>query len=120
MIRTIAFLDDLPVDGLPPSALEIAVPGALFVKAQGYNAVDLAIKTPTDDINVAVFRYNQDFKGWRAEGPRGTTPTTFGAAFPDDIPIRISMPFVEEYLCIVTPDDQDLTDVIGSISGVNR
>lgn len=117
-IRAIILIADLPADGEPPEAIDDVQPNTLFIKRNGYDAVDLAIKTIADPLDVAVFRYNRDFKGWRAEGPRGTTPTTFDVAFPDDIPIRISVPFVEERLCIVTTTGD--IDAVGSISEANR
>lgn len=124
MIREIVFVDDLPADGEPPSALETVVPGALFTKRNGYNAVDLAVTTETETVSLAVYRYNRDFKGWRPEGPRGTTPTSFApVASPisdDNIPIRISVPVVEEFLCVVSETDEDTTAVQASLSEANR
>lgn len=114
----IVFVDNLPADGEEAAALETAVAGALFRKRNGYNCVDLAIDSAADH-DYAIYRYNRDFKGWRQEGPRGTTPTTFGPSNPNDVPIRISVPFVAEYLCVVQTDG-DPDGNTASLSEANR
>jgi hypothetical protein len=122
-LLSLILIDNLPADGEPAEALEDARPGALFKKRNGYNDVDLSVKPPgADVINAAVFRYNRDFRGWRPEGPRGTTPSPFGNVIgpENSIPIRISVPFVEEYLCVVAYNDEGLSDAVASLSEANR
>jgi len=114
----IVFVDDLPSDGSPPSAVNDVVDAALFTKRNGYNAVDLAINTAADH-PFAIYRYNRDFEGWRIEGPRGTTPTKFGPSTANDIPIRISVPLIQEYLCVVT-FDENIGESMASLSEANR
>ena len=114
----ILFVDNLPVDGELATAVNGVIEGALFLKRNGYNCVDLAINSAADH-DFAIYRYNRHFAGWRQEGPRGTTPTTFGPSNPSDIPIRISVPEVAEYLCVVQIDE-DPDGNTASLTEANR
>lgn len=98
---TIIELDDLPADGSPATDVNAGAADTLFEKRSGYNSVDLDVDINGADADFAIYRYWDDYKGWRPEGPRGTTPTTFGVNSPNDVPVRISMPFVLERLCVV-------------------
>jgi len=112
---------DLPADGQPWTALETAVPGSVLTKRNGYNAVDLTVKGLGESADFVVYRYNEDFQGWYPEGPRGTTPTTFGPSLPDNIPIRVSVPFVESRVCVVVQTGGGgLDGVTTSVIEVNR
>lgn len=92
---------NLPAPGDPPEAVNAVVDGALFTKRNGYNAVEFCVPL-TDGATgeYAVFMYWQDDKTWRQEGPRGSTPFTFDDA-DNRTPVRISVPVVLRYLCIV-------------------
>jgi hypothetical protein len=97
----------LPVPGSPVSDLEAAVEGSLFTKKNGYNVVDLAVSMDAMASGVySVHRYWQEDQSWKLEGPRGTSPTTFESTGETSIPIRISTPMLNAFLCVVREDDE--------------
>lgn len=103
----------LPAPGSAVEALTTAVAGSLFSKREGYNAVDLAVSMATMTTGTySVCRYWQEDKSWKIEGPRGTSPTVFDATLALSIPIRISTPMINAYLCVVREEDEQPEDEV--------
>lgn len=105
-------LADVPLPGLPPSAIDAVVLDSTaprrISKRQGYNCLEFALDpasldSPTDSTgDYALYRYWTEFKCWRPEGPRGATPTTYDrSSVEGTVPIRISVPTAEGEYCVV-------------------
>lgn len=105
-INTVVALADVPAPGSAPSAIDAlgtSTNPARLTKRNGYNSVEFGFDlTQVGTGEYALYRYWQDSKSWKPEGPRGATPTAFTAATPATmVPARVSVPIVECELCIV-------------------
>lgn len=108
----------VPAPGSAPEAVNGVVAGALFEKRTGYNCVEFAVSMTAGTGDYLIYKYWQDDKSWKPEGPRGTTPSTFDTT--TTTPVRISMPMTARYLVLVRVQNLAPTDELAVLEEQNR